>query len=202
MRMFCEKCGSQIEGNATFCPKCGTRISYDATPQAGQSKMNILKSKKPLIITLAIILAVAITATIIGVSVSSCKKNKSLEGMMTAHNWVFNWKVDNQIYNSQILEFNKDGTFIFKYIEYDGEGRIEEERLKEGSWTLSEDKTLSLTYQDDSERIRYLKWNTDVTDADCGQLLNSTKFREENADKDWYVSNSFFKIGYHIYTPQ
>ncbi len=143
---------------------------------------------------------------IIFTSCGSTQSKKNLEEKLTAHTWVFNWVRNNKTYYTHIFMFNKNGTFNSNSIEYDGEGRIEEETTDEGTWTLSEDKTLTIM-PNDPEDTKSIKWNTDVTDADCEQLLNSAKYnsaeyKKENAFKDWHVSDSFFKIGYYVFTPQ
>lgn len=36
--MFCEKCGSPIEGNQTHCPTCGEKITPKASPVKQKTK--------------------------------------------------------------------------------------------------------------------------------------------------------------------
>lgn len=171
--MFCEKCGSQIEGNATFCPKCGIKINNDTTPPAGQSKTSILKNKKPLIITLAIILAVAITATIIGVSVSSCKKNKSLEEMLTAHTWIK--KSDSFIHT---LDFGKNGSCTKTSFNLN----TELTQYEDGTWSITSNE---LKWKPSSKTHTYHFWEN-LSDTDIERNVIGSK------SYSWYVSDKYF----------
>ncbi len=193
--MFCQKCGSQITEGATFCNVCGNQIN------APHNHLKKFTNKKPLIITVAVFVALAIVGTIIGVSVSSCKNLSPLEKKLTAHTWIFKWEVDNQIYHTEELTFNKNGTMEYIYISFDGEGRVEEERTHKGNWNISEEKDLIFNL-DGSEDYKKLIWEQNTTEDDCIELLNSTMFRKDITPKDWYVSNNFLKMGYFVYTPQ
>lgn len=171
--MFCEKCGSQIEGNATFCPKCGIKINNDTTPPAGQSKTSIQKNKKPLIITLAIILAVVITATIIGVSVSSCKKDKSLEGMLTAHTWI---KKNNNF--TYTIDFKKNGTCIKRAVGDNSDYN----QTEYGTWSITGNE---LKWKPSSKTHTYHFWEN-LSDTDIERNVIGSK------SYSWYVSDKYF----------
>ena len=46
--MYCGKCGSKLENDATFCPYCGNKIdeNKDTLPKK-EIKENILHTKEP-----------------------------------------------------------------------------------------------------------------------------------------------------------
>ena len=59
---FCTNCGTQLSDGAKFCPKCGNpcgETSYNTTEESCSKSKN---SKKPLIMTLAVIIILALLA--------------------------------------------------------------------------------------------------------------------------------------------
>lgn len=67
--MFCEKCGSKIDGNAKFCTKCGAHVNvwqsgrsyYDAGMVKQTGKRNV--RFRP--VTLAVVIVLIIIAAVV-----------------------------------------------------------------------------------------------------------------------------------------
>lgn len=62
---FCEKCGNQLLDEAVMCPKCKTPVgSKQSPPQPNEQDKSAVKS------TLAVLLAIAIIATVVIIALS------------------------------------------------------------------------------------------------------------------------------------
>lgn len=129
--MFCEKCGSQITEGATFCNVCGNQINHEHSTY----KKN-RKSKPKIIAIIAICVVIVATAIAVPVSISSCKKDTSLEGMLTAHKWVEKLSKHGSYFT---IEFDKDGTFNCTWIE-------EKNELFKGNWKIDYKKYNNTQY--------------------------------------------------------
>ena len=181
--MFCEKCGSQITEGATFCERCGNQINHEHSTY----KKN-RKSKPKIIAIIAICVVIVATAIAVPVSISSCKKDTSLEGMLTAHKWVHGTIGKGY---SEVYCFNKNGTYEAHSTEYDGQVRHEE--MRKGSWNISEDNTLSVK-TDDSIATGEWVWDYNINDEN----LHSHHF----SSNTWYVSDNYLLLGKEwLYTP-
>lgn len=166
--MFCEKCGSQFKDNSKFCSKCGNQIYHAYAVPTIQTKNDKQKSKKPLVTTLLIVLALAILGTIIGITVSSCNKKKGLADLLTSHVWKNKDK-------NEILNFNKDGTYTITY--------TNKNDTDKHNWSIN-GKELKLNYQYSGT----YSFRENVTDKDIDNDLLDDK------DYTWYVSDKYLII--------
>lgn len=160
--MFCEKCGNQITDGAAFCERCGNQIKNSDL---------IINNKPPLrismkmigIITIAVFLI--ITAIVIPVSISSCKGNKSLADMLTAHTWVSYYHNE----PSRYLTFNSNGTYTSR--------SATSSNVENGSWNITNNQLKM-------GKNSYDYWEN-LSDTDIDRDLTGRKYYS------WYVSDNY-----------
>lgn len=173
--MICEKCGNQVADNAKFCERCGNRVA-DLT-----TLPNSNPPKKKMIIIVAIVLVLAIAGTVIGISVSSCHKNKSLAELLTSHDWIRE-KKENSLSNNtyqESLSFSSDGTLI--------RIRSYSNSADHGKWSIN-GNILKINFDgsDDPLATYTMNYWTNITDREIDDGILGT-----NANS-WYVSDKYF----------
>lgn len=218
--MFCEKCGSQITEGATFCNVCGNQINHEHSTY----KKN-RKSKPKIIAIIAICVVIVATAIAVPVSISSCKKDTSLEGMLTAHKWVREIRESTGHVDSFAINFNKDGTYTVTYdgdyhTDWKGNWKIEYANFENQQITrlrlINEMKNYKYEGWKKSDQHENHYFNTTFTDSEFDKYLDPNISEEEKINEwdklehkyyDWYVSEKYLVIsGYYsdwrIYVPE
>lgn len=204
--MFCEKCGKQINDDATFCPYCGVSIVNTMDEQAFPEITNITPTtnqhrglKKVLIAIAAVVVSVALIITGIAVylyypfmthqskvEMSGCTITvPEGYGLYTRSNIFMN--IYDYYKNSKLLNPNGHPTAFYDSFRNNEGGSL---HILEASYTYDGD--LNDLYDEENDRTREYSW------ISSGYDIQDSRIKVGDYDGIYAIDNDSYSLRYVV----